>query len=387
MTKYVILGAGIAGLEAAKAIRKNDQDADISLISAEKEATYYRIKLTHALETEEKATDLAVEKEDFYRKNKIDLILDCHIKEIDFDKKVLISDDGRNFAYDKLLMATGSSPFIPPFEGKMLENMTAIRTIEDVENLRDSYPLLKKILVVGGGLLGLEAAYALHDKGFEVQVAEFSDRLLVRQLDPETADLLKKRLSDLGLKIHLGASLKKPLGDKKVEGALLTDGSELSCDAIVFSVGIRSNIELAGQGLDTNRGIIVDKKLQTGRRDVWAAGDVAEINGMTMGLWTAAMEMGKIVGANMTGGREEYSSPMLFTNLRIGDIKIFSIGSRDGEMVKIEGKDSSFAKLFFDEEEKFIGAILYENTRPMTKLKKAYKEAMNKRDLLETFEY
>lgn len=386
MTKYLIAGAGIAGLEASKTIRKNDDNAKITLISSEKNPPYYRIKLTHALETDEDADDLKVEKDQFYKDNNIELILDCRIREIDYDLKKVICDDGREFSYDKLLLATGSSPFVPRFEGEMLEHMTAIRTIEDVEELRDAYPEIKKVLVVGGGLLGLEAAYSLNEEGFEVHVGEYSDQLLLRQLDKETAEILREKLLELGINVHLSATLKEAHGDKSIEYAILTDGSRLDCDAIIFSVGVRPNLSLAKDKLETNHGLIVNEKLETSRKDVWAAGDIVEIDGITMGLWTAAMEMGRIAGANMTGGDEEYSKPMLFTNLRISDIKIFSIGNREGELVRIDGPDASFAKFYFNEGI-LAGAILYDNTRPMYMLKKAYKAGMKKEEVLNNFSF
>lgn len=387
MTKYVIIGGSAAGFFAAKQIRKNDAEGEITVISAEGMAPYYRIKLTEAMGTGEKTADLLLQKPEYYSDNKVKLLLDKVVDFVDYAQKEVVFADGERLAYDKLLLATGANPFIPPYEGGKLAGVTSIRTAEDLDKLRDYFPNIKRVLVVGGGLLGLEAAYALRKQNFDVHVCEFADQLLIRQLDQETSELVRKSLEEKeGLHIHVGASLKEVHGDGRVTSVTLTNGQQMDCDAVVFSVGVRSNTTLAGDTLKKDRGIQVNDRMETSEPNVWAAGDVAEYEGRTMGLWSAAMEMGKIAGENMSGGEAQYTSPLLFTNLQIGSVKMFSAGSHDGEMVCHEGKDGALAKFFFDDEDKLIGAILYQDTKLSGKAKKWIKEHAQKQDVLEAIE-
>lgn len=163
----------------------------------------------------------------------------------------------------------------------------------------------------------------------------------------------------------------------------LTNGEKLDCDAVVFSVGVRSNTALAGETLQKDKGIVVNDRMETSEANVWAAGDVAELNGRTMGLWSAAMEMGKVAGDTMSGKEAHYDSPLLFTNLQIGAVKLFSAGSHDGEMLYKEGTDGSFSKFFFDAEEKMIGAILYQDTKLTGKAKAWIKNRTPKKEVLD----
>lgn len=382
MTKVVIVGSGAAGFFAAQQIRKNDAEAEITILSAESVAPYYRINLTEAIRTGESVADLQIKKPEYYEDNKIDLRLSVQVASVDYEKQEVVLSDSSRVPYDKLLLATGSNPFIPPYEGGKLDGIFSIRTVEDLEALRSYFPKMHRVFVIGGGLLGLEAAYALRSHDFEVHVCEFAEQLLIRQLDEETGNLVQERLEkEEGLHIHVGASLKAVHGDGKVTSVTLTNGQEMDCDAVVFSVGIRSNTELAGGALEVNRGIVVDEGMHTADPNVWAAGDVAELNGRTMGLWTASMEMGKVAGNTMTGKEAAYDAPLLFTSLQIGGVKLFSAGSHDGAMVKKEGEDGAFAKFFYDADDKLVGTILYKNTALMGKAKTWIRERAAKADI------
>ncbi|WP_071705764.1 NAD(P)/FAD-dependent oxidoreductase [Murdochiella vaginalis] len=384
MTNYVIIGGSAAGYFAARQIRKNDAEGEITIISAENMAPYFRIRLTEAMGTGEKTENLLLQKPAFYAEQNIKLLLGKTVSSVDYEKQEVVFAEGDRLHYDKLLLATGAHPFIPPYEGGKLEGVTSIRTAEDLDTLRAYYPQIRRVLVVGGGLLGLEAAYALRQQNFEVHVCEFAEYLLIRQLDKETGELVRKSLETKeDLHIHVGASLKAVHGENKVTSVTLTNGEKLDCDAVVFSVGVRSNTALAGETLQKDKGIVVNDRMETSEANVWAAGDVAELNGRTMGLWSAAMEMGKVAGDTMSGKEAHYDSPLLFTNLQIGAVKLFSAGSHDGEMLYKEGTDGSFSKFFFDAEEKMIGAILYQDTKLTGKAKAWIKNRTPKKEVLD----
>ncbi len=363
-TKYLIVGSGIAALSAAKQMRKLDREGDILLVSKEKMAPYYRVRLTEAIASDADVNSLLVEKPDFYEREHIRLMLNSAVTSIDYDRNAAALEDGTTIRYEKLLLAVGATPFIPSYEGARQANVFSVRTVEDLAALRRALPELRSALVVGGGLLGLEAAYSLLKKGLEVHVCEFAEHLLTRQLDAETAIRLEEDLAKEGLHIHVGASLRRINGFNRVESVVLTDGTEFSCDSVVFSVGIRPSAELAKDVLPTNRGILVDEHLQTERANVWAAGDCAEIQGTCMGLWSASNEMGKIVGENMAGGEAVYDRPRLFTNLRIGNVKVFSAGSHEGDDMWSAENDGAVEKLFF-RDGRVIGGILYADTKKM----------------------
>lgn len=384
-TKYLIVGAGIAGLSAAKSIRKNDSEGSITMISKEKKKPYYRTKLTEAIASGESEEELLVEKEAFYEKKNIELLLGKTVTKILPKEKAVQLESGETITYEKLLLAIGASPFVPEFEGGKKDNMIAMRTMEDLEKVRNILPEVKTALVVGGGLLGLEAAQALKEKGVDVHVGEFADHLLPRQLDSETSEVLKEALEEEGMTIHTDGTLKEAIGDTKVEKVILTDGTTFDCQLVLFSVGVRSNLEPASEVLESDRGIQVNEHLETSVEDIWAAGDCAEISGRTMGLWTSSNEMGKIAGTNMSGGDMTYGLPALFTNLKIGSVRLFSSGSHEGEESWERKEDGTIQKLFF-KDGKIIGGILYGNTSKMGVINKLLKSNATKDEAIQAFE-
>lgn len=362
MYDYLIIGNGIAGLSATEEIRKKDKDATILIVSEEKSSTYWRTRLSHLISQEFEKDDLFVKKQPWYDERKIDEKLESCIEKIDFDKNVAILCDGEEIEYCKLLLATGARPFVPPITNINSKGVFAIRTITDLMNFKDYVKDKKKVVVIGGGILGLEAAHSALLLGKDVTVIESFDYLLSRQLDRESSEKLEKELNDMGIKTFTGKFTEEILAENGiVKGVKLADGTETAADAIMVQAGIRSNIDLAkNSGLDTERGIIVDDSLKTKYDNVYAAGDCAQIGDFTIGLWTSSQEMGKIAGNNMAGDKQMYEKPKPFSTLTIGDIKIFSAGMNSGEgveEVKAE-KDGNIYKLF-KLNDKYVGGILW----------------------------
>lgn len=381
--KYVIIGNGMAGLSAAKEIRNLDKNGSITIISSEEYLTYYRLKLSHYISKTFEDKELLIYKEDWYRKNNIEVILEKIVENIDTDKKQIKLDDGKIVTYDKLLLANGSKPFVPPITGKFKEGVFALRTLKDLKYIKNYFEKCEDITVIGGGLLGLEAAWAIKQLEKKVNVVEFFPYLLPRQLDKEMADIVSKKLSDSGLKLYFDTAAEEILGEVKAEGLKFKDGGQIKTDAILFSAGIRPNIDLVREtSIEFDKGVKVDSYLKTNIEDVYAAGDIAEVNGIVLGLWTAATEQGKIAGANMTGENKEYKIPEPFTTLSIGDISLFSIGNVKDytEVLKHDEGENHFR--LFVADNKLVGGILLGDISKMNSVKKAVNGNMDISDLI-----
>lgn len=370
--KYLIIGNGIAGLAAIREIRKKDKEGSINVVSSEGVLTYYRTKLTEYISKDFKDEDLLVAKEEWYKDNKIKLYLNKIVEKIDVDNNTIILDDSMKIQYEKLLIATGSRPFIPPITGKFKKGVFALRSLKDLHYIKDYLKSLKKVTVIGGGLLGLEAAWSLKTLGKEVSIVEFAPYLLPRQLDKEISKKLRKGLEEEGFKIYLDSQAEEVFGEVKVDGIKLNTEIVLNTEAILISVGIRPNLDLVRDTkIKYDKGIIVDKHLKTNIDNIYAAGDVVEIEKMVLGLWTVSNAEGKVAGANMAGGDEEYTKPNIFANLQIGDVKLFSAGVIDNFDKAYEYKEGDIHHKIFVKQGKIIGAILFGDLKKMNDVRNA----------------
>ena len=366
MYDYLIIGNGIAGLSATEEIRKKDADAKILIVSDEKPSTYWRTRLSDLISKEFNDDDLYVKKEPWYSERKIDERLKTSVDKLDLDRNVAILSDGEEIEYKKALLATGAHPFVPPITNINSDGVFAIRTIDDLMNFKDYVNVKDKVIVIGGGILGLEAAYSAKLLGKKVTIIESFDYLLSRQLDQDLSNKLESTLNEMGITTYTGKNTSEILSkDGKVTGVKLADGSEIPADAVMVQAGVRSNIEVAkNSGLEVDRGIIVDDTLQTEKENIFAAGDCAQIGNFTIGLWTSSQEMGKIAGHNMTGSNECYEKPKPFSTLMIGDTKIFSAGITSGEGIEelSSEKDGNIYKLF-KMSGQYVGGILWGDIR------------------------
>lgn len=328
---YLIIGNGAAGMDAALAIRQRDPDSSIRMVTESVQLHYYRPKLIEALAQRPGDTPLGllVHDEAFYAEKRIENVLGARIVSLDPGSKTISDASGRRYAYDRLLIASGSRPFLPPVEGIGKEGVFTLRSIEDVEAIRRhcERPGLKEALVVGGGLLGLESAHSLLRLGMKVTVLEFASSLLPRQLDAEGAGHLRSLLEAKGLRFVLGDQVARFEGGPLVEGALLKSGKALPASLVLVSAGVRPELSFAqASGLAVNKGAIVDDYLRTNLPDVWAAGDAAEHRAQVCGLWTVAKEQGRAAGLNMAGLPTAYEGSVPSTLLKITGIDLFSSG-------------------------------------------------------------
>ncbi|MGH2645134.1 MAG: FAD-dependent oxidoreductase, partial [Chitinophagaceae bacterium] len=272
-------------------------------------------------------------KENWYSENNIQLFIDEPVVEIDKFKKNIISSSGSIFTYDYLIFATGSSPFIPPVPGTNLFGVYVYRTIEDLELITAHAFKAKKAMVIGGGLLGLEAAKAMLDLDLETHVIEYSERLMPRQLDETGSGFLRSKLEHLGIQIHLNKNTAAIRGNETVESVEFTDHTELETDMVVISAGIRPRDELArqcGLKIGPRGGIMVNNHLQTSDPCIYAIGECALFEGMIYGLVAPGYEMAEVVASRLTGTEKAFHSFDMSTKLKLLGVDVASFGDPFG---------------------------------------------------------
>lgn len=373
MTDYLIIGNGVAGTTAAENIRKNDNTGKITIVTDEDMSFYYRIRLNEFISGDIGPDNLLAKKASWYEENSIDLKLNTKITSVDPDKKTVITDKGESISYDKLLIATGSHSFVPPIKGSDTKGVFSIRDIRDARNIIEHARDIKDVVVIGGGLLGLEAGNAFRKMDKNVTIVEFFPRLLPRQLDVDGAKRLQTIMEGMGFSFRLDARTEEIEGGDAVKSVKLANGETLEAQMVVISAGVRPNMELAESlGLECDKGIKINERLLTNKPDIYAAGDVAEFNGMPYGIWTAAMEHGKIAGANMAGGEITYSGTTMANSLKVVGIDLASAGDIDADNnheAITESDDNTYKKIVLDDN-KIIGCIMLGETKTFTKVTK-----------------
>lgn len=296
--RFVIIGGGAAAYECALAIRERNKKCSIVMLSAEEIPPYSRPSLSKMIADGLSVENILLEKESFYDEVDITLWTGVTVTKVDADEKKVILDNDGIIVYDKLCICTGARAFNPIKAGENGIPMQTLRTFADAQSLIALAKEKKNALIIGGGILGVEAAESIRKLGLNVTIAELSGRILSAQPDEEKSASEKSRLESLGIRILTNISSVETAPN----GVLLKDGSIIEADFALVSAGIRSNISLAQEaGLETNRGIIVDERMKTSSDDIYAAGDCAELNGKVGGLWTVAVEQGEIAGSAMTG--------------------------------------------------------------------------------------
>ncbi|MEA2060191.1 MAG: FAD-dependent oxidoreductase [Thermodesulfobacteriota bacterium] len=366
MKKYLILGNGVAGTTAAAEIQKIDPHGRIVMLTREDTPFYSRIKLPDYVAGLKNRKNLIIRNDQWYTDKKIELHTGTDVIKIEPDKKQVLERNGRAWEFDDLLIATGSHSFIPPVKGSDLDNVFALRTINDADRIITVAENAENAVLIGGGLLGLEAAHALIKRGLKVTVVEFFDRLLPRQMDNEGAELLKSMLKDLGFAFKLGANTSELKGDKKVEKVMLESGEGLRADMVLFSAGVRSTLDLIKDlDLETDKGIIVNETMATSINHIFAAGDVAEFNKANFCIWPEAQEQGRIAGAAMAGDTSRRFKQIVPSNrLKVAGIDLASAGEIDPDGVldsEIEKTDQIYKKIV-KKQGKPVGCIMLGST-------------------------
>ncbi|MDF2859412.1 MAG: pyridine nucleotide-disulfide oxidoreductase [Neobacillus sp.] len=326
----VIIGGGVAAVNALKAIRELNTDMNLTVIQNESVYPYYRTRLTKSLFEDLDANKILLQKKEWYEQNNVNLYLGREVTSIDTENCSVHLNDGSCLNYDKLLLANGSINFKPPIEGIDKENVFTIRTFQDIQTLKAKINDTETILTIGGGIQNLEAAWAFCSHGKKVMIAEFMDKLMPRQLDPRASEILKKAVEASNVKVFLGTQVTTITGEDKVNGVVTQSGDTFNCDMIVYSVGIRPNKKIyESTSIDMNLGVVVNHHMQTSLENIYAAGDIAELNGKVGGLWTIAIEQGKTAGYNIAGKTTSYNSSLPVTTLNAFHLDVFSVGTVD----------------------------------------------------------
>ena len=352
--RIVVAGGGIAGLSAAKSAREQDPDADIAILEEGDNNTYVRTRLPDYISGIASYKELFPYDDAWYAANRITLHKNTKVTGIDTINRTLFTDNGLH-EYDSLIITLGSSGNIPPIPGADLENCFPVRTIADADRIKKLSGQNKTCTIIGGGLLGLEMAWAIRQLGCDINLIEHNPRLLPRQMDEQGAKLLQKAISDKGIKLYLKADVEEITGKVKAECVTLKDGTRIKSDFVVLSVGVRANTQpFSTSGIDISRAIVVDKHMNTSIEGIFAAGDIAEYNGKNFSIWPIAVEQGKVAGNNAAGGNLEYSEMNPFTSLKIKGITMFSIGdifSEDSMITaEFDAKNERYVKLLIKDD-------------------------------------
>jgi NAD(P)H-dependent nitrite reductase small subunit len=367
--RLVVVGNGMAGMRTVEEVIKlAPQKYDIEIFGAEPHGNYNRVLLSPLLAGEKKVDDIMLHPLDWYREQGVILHCGDPAVAIDRARRHVTSQAGIEVTYDRLLLATGSRPVILPVPGRNLPGVVTFRDLQDVEAMLQAAREHRRAVVIGGGLLGLEAAHGLRRRGMQVTVVHLHTHLMERQLDRTAAELLKRSLEDQGLEFKMGAATGAILGEERVDAVRFTDGSELPADLVVMAVGIKPNIELAQlASLRCERGVLVDDTLLTYDPGIYAVGECVQHRNSTYGLVAPLWEQARVCAAHLAEiGTARFPGALPSAQLKVTGIHLFSAGNfeetaRSESLVFRDAKRGIYKRLVL-EDDKVRGAVLYGDT-------------------------
>ena len=339
----------------------------IAVIGDEPRLAYNRVLLSSVLAGETASHEIELRPANWWRDRGVTLKYGCAVSEIDVGRRELKIAGEESVGFSKLVLATGSSPLRLNVPGAGLSGVSSFRDSRDVDPLLALAAAKKRVVVVGGGLLGLEAAYGLAKAGAPVTLLHLMDRLMERQLDAPAAALLKSLVEKKGIDVLLNANTARILGQSRAEAVELADGRQIDADAVIFAAGIRPNVALAKEaGIAVNRGIVVDDRLQTGTDDIFALGECAEHRGICYGLVEPAYEQAKALAQHLAGRSAAYQGSVVATNLKVSGVNVFSAGEflatdRSEAIVFSDVRRGTYKKLVI-ENGRLAGAVLVGDT-------------------------
>lgn len=376
-----MIGNGMAGVNTIEQIVKlAPNQFEITIFGSEPYPNYNRIMLSAVLAGDTTIDDIVMNPFEWYTEHGITLYAGQTIVKIDPEKKTVLSDQGVEVAYDELILATGSNPFMLPLPGADKEGVIAFRSIQDCETMIEASKHYKKAVVIGGGLLGIEAARGFLNLGMKVDVVHIHHYLMERQLDQPAAMLLQEALEAQGMNFLLQKDSAEIVGDKRVTGLRFKDGTETKADLIVMAVGIKPNIQLAKEtGLEVQRGIIVNDYMETSQPHIYAVGECAEHRGIAYGLVAPLYEQGAVLAKQIVGlETKPYEGSVVYTKLKVSGVDVFSAGnftdSKETKAIRVHDEFSGIYKKVVVQDNKIVGAVLFGDTSDGTRLMKLIKD-------------
>lgn len=367
--KLVVIGNGMAAGRAMEELfARAPGRYDVTVFGAEPRVNYNRIMLSPVLSGEATYEQILIHDEAWYERHGVTLHRGVEIVAIDRAAKTVTARDGQVTPYDTLLIATGSSPFVPPILGSTLPGVRAYRDLDDVLAMHEAARRGGRAVVIGGGLLGLEAAAGLAMRGMATTVVHLMPTLMERQLDPEAGAMLQTAIEARGITVRCYASTTAILGEDHVTGVRFADGDEIPADIVVMAVGIRPNVALARMaGLDIKRGVVVDDGLQTSDPDILAVGECVEHRGQCYGLVAPLYDMARVVAARLAGEADAiYEGSVTATKLKVTGISLFSAGDfaagEDREEIVLRDPEHNQYRRLVLRDGQLVGAVLYGDT-------------------------
>jgi nitrite reductase (NADH) large subunit len=360
----VIVGNGMAAARLVDELSKAALGRyAIAVIGEEPRLAYNRVLLSSVLAGETASHDIELRPASWWRDRGVTLKYGCVATEIDVGRRELKIENEESIGFSRLVLATGSTPLRLNVPGAELAGVHTFRDSRDVDLLLTLAAQKKRVVVIGGGLLGLEAAYGLAKAGAPVTLVHLMDRLMERQLDAPAAELLKSLVERKGIEILLSANTARIHGETRVEGVELTDGRRIDADAVIFAAGIRPNIALARDaGIAVNRGVVVDDVMQTAATDIFAIGECAEHRGICYGLVEPAYEQARVLARHLAGRAASYSGSIMATNLKVSGVSVFSagdfVGTEGSETIVLSDLNCGTYKKLVVADGRLTGAVL-----------------------------
>jgi len=366
---FAIIGGGAAAVNAAEAIRVRNATAQIVILSEENKLIYNRPQLTKDFMADYESTGFLLKEREWYVEHNIDLRLGVKALKIDPQTKTISISDGSSLTYDKLILSTGASCFIPPIKGSVNENVVVIRNTRDVDKIKELIPMIKKVVVIGGGILGLEAAWQFKKLDLEVVVLELAPMLMTRQLDDVSSGRLRKVVEGQNIAVHTAVQITEITAENNwAKGVLLADGRFIEGDLVVVSAGVKANVDLAKEiGVTIGRAIVVNDKMETNLPGVYAAGDCAEFGGINYAIWPQALEQGRVAGANAAGDSAVYGGVVPAVSMQSMNTELYALGDPGKDVNKkysvidiADDINHAYARYFFTQDGLVGGVLLHD---------------------------
>ena len=364
----VVIGNGMAAARFADELSKRALGRyAIAVVGEEPRLAYNRVLLSSVLAGEVASSEIELKPQGWWRDRGITLRYGCRATAIDTDARSVMLADGESLAFSKLVFATGSQPIRPALPGMALPGVITFRDINDIWTIWHRAGSGDRVVVIGGGLLGLEAAYGLAKAGARVTVLHLMDRLMERQLDAQAARMLQRAVEAMGIEVILNADTAEISGTSRVEGVTLKDGRTIEADAVVVAIGIRPSADLARDaGIAVKRGIVVDDTLETDVAGIHAIGECAEHRGVCYGLVEPAHEQARVLATRLSGRDARYAGSVLSTNLKVSGVNVFSVGDFLGaegtEQIVLSDPGIGLYKKLVIADGRLVGAVLFGDT-------------------------